>query len=305
MSLPKIEESKAISPEVKGLFELVKNQAKEYTYAFEDLQKKRDELDRNKLEFIKSARELREEVRNAIKELQASAEDSLKIVEQKTEKTIKIYNEFDKIEKLRESLSHTFDSMKEKTIEFEKRINEIKELSDSELENSLISLRKNIESEIETAISKLEFRLSLNVKRFDGKLLNLDQKLWAMAESHLNSNNKINDELDDLNKKINKIKSLKDDIFSEVNFRFNEANDEILSHITPLQNMVNDLNKIKATIEGKKYATENQIDDIDYILQGSIKKIGNRIDKINTRINITLFVSILAILASIGVYLIK
>jgi SMC interacting uncharacterized protein involved in chromosome segregation len=99
-----MEESKALSPEVKGLFATVKSQAREYTEAFERLNIELARFETLRTELNKVPDQIRYEVNNTIQELKKNFDESVELLEVKFDRISDIFNNIDNIKDLRDEL---------------------------------------------------------------------------------------------------------------------------------------------------------------------------------------------------------
>ena len=197
-----MEDSKALSPEAKGLFETVRSQAKEYENAFELLDYEIKELQIQREMYINSAEQLRADVNNAILELSKNVEDTLSNIDSKTNKAIKIYDELDNIRQLKNSLTLLSEALKKQELEFETSLQSFKARSDLEIETALANLNNTIEKEIDNEAQKIEVRMALALKQVQTKLLNYDQRIWSLSDMQTRDFKNFNEEISILKSRI-------------------------------------------------------------------------------------------------------
>lgn len=224
-----MEESKALSPEVKGLFETVRVQAKEYAKAFEYLEAQINELNHLKIHLEKFAEQIRNDFNSANVELNKTVVDFVNEVELKTSRVQKVYESLDSIKTLRDELYEASNIMKRQIIDGRNSVQNFKEKSELEISNALSNISNTIEKEIEMHSQRFELNINLKLRQFQSKLLNYDQKMWSLSDSQsrdyknfvnevLNTNHKIselNKEYFDFKKTLNdRLKNLEADINS-------------------------------------------------------------------------------------------
>ena len=88
-----MEDTKAISPQVKGLFETIRKQAKEYSQAFEYIESERNILLKLQDELVALAVRMKQQVDTSILDLNKNFEDAISNIFYKIEKINIIYEE--------------------------------------------------------------------------------------------------------------------------------------------------------------------------------------------------------------------
>lgn len=178
-----MEESKALGPEVKGLFTTVKAQAKQYTDAFERLSYELASFESIKTELVKVPDQIRDEVNNTIQELKKNFEDTIELLEVKFERISNIYNDFENIRNLRDELTIMSTTLIKLTTEINITLNNFKSHSQTVLDSLVKESRQRIDDEMEKHASKTESKLTIKIRKLEGKLLAFDQKLWSVSNS--------------------------------------------------------------------------------------------------------------------------
>lgn len=178
-----MEESKAISPEVKGLFATVRSQAKEYTKAFERLEIEISKFETLKTELSKVPDQIRYEVNNTIQELKKNVEDSIELLEVKFDTISNIYNDIESIRSLRDELSDMSKKLNKQTVDINNFINNFKARSEAELKSFIAEIRQKIDDEMSQHSAKTENKLNIKIRKLEGKLLTFDQKLWSVSNT--------------------------------------------------------------------------------------------------------------------------
>jgi ABC-type transporter Mla subunit MlaD len=178
-----MEESKALSPEVKGLFATVKSQAKEYTEAFERLSIELIQFEQLKTELTKVPDQIRYEVNNTIQELKKNFDESVELLEVKFDRISDIFNTIEDIRELRDELQKLSKTLNQQTIEINNTISNFKTRSQSELDNFIKETNRTIETTVEQLSAKTETKLNIKIRKIEGKLLTFDQKLWSVSNA--------------------------------------------------------------------------------------------------------------------------
>lgn len=178
-----MEESKAISPEVKGLFSTVRAQAKEYTKAFERLEIEISRFEALKTELSKVPDQIRYEVNNTIQELRKNVDDSIELLEVKFDTISNIYNDIESIRSLRDELSDMSKKLNNQTVEINNIINNFRARSEAELKSFIAEIRQKIDDEMAQHSAKTENKMNIKIRKLEGKLLTFDQKLWSVSNT--------------------------------------------------------------------------------------------------------------------------
>ncbi|HPI20502.1 MAG TPA: hypothetical protein PKY56_09030 [Candidatus Kapabacteria bacterium] len=222
-----MEESKALSPEVKGLFDTIKHQAKEYTKAFDYLETQISELSHLKTYLEKFAEQIRNDFNTTTVDLNKSIAEFVNEVELKSEKIQKVYDNLDSIKELRDELYEANNRIKRQITETSTSLQNFKEKSELEINSALSNISNTIEKEIESNIQRLELNISLKLRQFQSKLLNYDQKIWALSDAQSRDyKNFVNEIFNTNNKIINIIKDY-GDLKKSFGDRFNNIENDI------------------------------------------------------------------------------
>jgi gas vesicle protein len=178
-----MEESKALSPEVKGLFATVKSQAREYTEAFERLNIELIQFESLRTELNKVPDQIRYEVNNTIQELKKNFDESVELLEVKFDRISDIFNNIDIIKDLRDELQKLSKTLNQQAHEINNTIANFKARSENEIDSFVKEIRQRIETDIEQQSAKTETKLNIKIRKLEGKLLTFDQKLWSVSNS--------------------------------------------------------------------------------------------------------------------------
>ena len=144
-----MEDTKALSPEAKGLFETIKKQAKQYADAFGTLERETAELSSLKEEVTRLKDILNEDVTSSLKDIQDTVNDSIAVLETRTNKTQRIYSELEDIVDLKNELRELRDTLKKLQVELDSSISTFQKKSDIELDSIIESSKARITKEIE------------------------------------------------------------------------------------------------------------------------------------------------------------
>ncbi len=231
-----MEESKALSPEVKGLFDTVKQQAKEYTKAFDYLETQISELSHLKTYLEKFAEQIRNDFNTTTVDLNKSIAEFVNEVELKSEKIQKVYDNLDAIKELRDELYEANNRIKRQIAETSTSLQSFKEKSEFEINTALSNISNTIEKEIESNIQRLELNISLKLRQFQSKLLNYDQKIWALSDAQSRDYKNFVNEVFNTNNKILLIIKDYGDLKKSVGDRLNNIENDIKNFLVNKSN---------------------------------------------------------------------
>ncbi len=203
-----MDESKAISTELKGLFETIKRQAIEYSRAFEFLEKEKQEIIRKQNELEEFSRILANEVGNKIHLLETKINDFLGEFEQKTASIGEIYNNLSSIEAMNNNMSALHSELKIHLIEVDNLLKTLENRIEKEFESLYGKIHKKLEEELESTFKKLEVKYVLKFKSLDEKIINFDQKLLNLTVSQSNFSKTIYDDIETIRTNFHNLKQI-------------------------------------------------------------------------------------------------
>jgi len=201
-----MEDTKALSPEVKGLIETIRNQAKEYSKAFEFLEIEKKEFERERNYFVNMAKKIRDDIDSQFIDIHKNIDETLGLIEFKTEQTTKIFDSLNEVMDLKNSLIQLNEHLKNQSLELDNLIIKTHTKSGVELENAIVQTKHKVEKELETLSSKLEIRVTLKLKQVESKLLSLENKIWALADKMTRDSSRMYEDIDNINEAVTSIR---------------------------------------------------------------------------------------------------
>lgn len=198
-----MENTKALSPEIIGLFERVQNQSQQYADAFDMLEKSRKEFDaaQNRLNELED--NVRKDSELAISKINTSILESLILLKKKAEETATLNLELSSIKEFKQSLIILQDDlsllhakMKVQTDEVDSTLRYFKKKSEMELESTLNGLRAKLDKEIAGEGQKIEFRINLKLRQIENILISLEDKNRIFEDNLSNIFKKLSLEID-------------------------------------------------------------------------------------------------------------
>lgn len=322
-----MEETKAISPEVRGLFDTIRSQAKEYEKAFKYIEIEKLKLEQQRKDLDRLMDELRNEVSYTTLKLNQKVQDSLTFIETRTEKTIKIYDNLENIVDLRDSLSQLHGLVRKqvsevenflkveipKTLkEFDNLLKNVKVKSESELENILTNFRQKFEKYLEAETQKLDQRNALKFKQQETRLITLEQKLNTLSDTHQTDIKRALEEFTELRNKVSSASYLGEDRYDSAIKRINMQLESMSKKQDNSAISQSDIDSWKRSVNTQFESARTGLDKLDYLVSSLSAKIakqdeGNR--KGEMKQNVALAISIISalgvfafILKSVGLF---
>ncbi len=198
-------ETKALSPEVKELFQLITSQADDYSKAFENLNQKISEFN-NTIESLNNYKDyFTKEFTQLSKDTKLDVNAILKELEYKLDRVTLIHDNLENIYAFKYSLFQLSEKLKKQYNSADTIIEAFKSKSEADLESTLTYLKFKLEKEIEYVSHRYEARIDLKVKRLESQLLNYDQKFISIVDYQNKEFKSIKDDVDSLRYKVNKL----------------------------------------------------------------------------------------------------
>ncbi len=212
-------DSKAIRPEIKGLFDTIILQAEKYAQAFEL-------LDSHKQDYEKLARDLKtlnetvySSVNHELISLKQKYDDIIKILKIESSQINQKYSEINDLSTLQQSyfsalesikiiqtsLEQQFGLLKKGVDEYTDSINEIKHSADEKVNDFLKDSLSEIEKTVTSQYQGFEDKIIRQVRMVEGKILNNDEVYFAFQAKYKDDLKSITNELDDFKKSIVKL----------------------------------------------------------------------------------------------------
>ncbi|ROL57716.1 hypothetical protein D9V84_03050 [Bacteroidetes/Chlorobi group bacterium Naka2016] len=298
-----MEESKAISPEIKGLFETIKQQAIEYSKAFEFFEQTQREIVSKLKELDEFAQNISNSLDGKVKIIEDAVNNFVEDFQQKSANFEIFYRNLEYVEKLKNELTKLNSELKVKLLEVDNLVKTLENKIEMEFENYAQKSMERIEEETESTLKMLEVKYSLKFKSIDEKLTNFDQKLLNLTVSQSRFSKAIYDDVDTIKENLQLIRQ---NIYEErqrIEGRFSEFSEELNKKFIRLdQILTNFEHQTEATLQSKEGSAEKLKDEIRLLFQ-NLNEIRTTIGKTDTKIRNVLIISsllfILAILVAI------
>jgi len=276
-----MERTKSISPEIIGLFDKIIQQAEEYHRAFELLDKRMKDFDAAISRLQEMEVKITKDTETAISKINTNILESIILLKNKTEETIKLSNDLGDISSFKKEMERLKDdivSLQNNSAKFveemDKALKFFKKKSELELESTLIGLKSKIEKEVAVESQKIELRINMRLKQLEAALIGLDEKVKSFETNFSSVIKKFSLDIDIIKHGY----SL--DLDQSNDYSDNLANQELSDKITSLENMFNILNEKISSLSGGKITYEkglssdaDKLENIENKFQTLSKKI--------------------------------
>lgn len=316
-----MEDTKAIRPEIKGLFDTIKNQAIQYADTFDKL----EQCHADYIALTKDIKKINEElylsINAEIYAFKQSYEDYIKLLKIESLKISQKYSELKDLKMLQDSYFDAKESIVTINQNLEKQNNELKILFDDF--NSLVDSIKNSADEkiddflkasinrfndtIKSDLKNTENKINQRISHHNNKISLIEKSLKNYYEKQILDTKNIYDEIDNLKKNVvnlfqisanksnqsnNEIKKneIKDN-FSMLNSKYDELNDRI----DTLANLLKDANKYKYSDSNQNFQSKSFSNE-DKVL---INNLNNQILELKSFQNKAIQISIGAVIIAI------
>lgn len=179
-------ETGALSPEVKKLFAQISKQAEDYSKIYRRIEFAANEFENDRTTMTEELAQIRDDVANSIKKLETYANDTITEFREKTETTHTLYQDLDKIDKLKDELFELRDDIKTQSIDLSNSLIEFNAKADRSLANTVNQIKTRLNNAIDEEVTKIEGRVvrrlmafEKNQKIFERRILSIDANIKA------------------------------------------------------------------------------------------------------------------------------
>lgn len=278
-----MERIKSISPEIIGLFDKIIQQAEEYQRAFELLDKKMKDFDAAIARLNEMEAKISKDAEFAISKINTNILESIILLKNKTEETIKLANDLGDINAFKKEMEQLKDdivSLQSNSAKFveemDKSLKFFKKKSELELESTLIGLKSKIEKEVAVESQKIELRINMRLKQLESAVIGLDEKVKSFEVNLSSVIKKISLDIDIIKHGY----SLDLEQYNDNNNQL--ANQEISDKISSLENMLTMLNDKVASLSGSKIKYDKTSSSDNEQIQKLEDKLNSLSKKMNT-----------------------
>jgi chromosome segregation ATPase len=277
-------ETNAIRPELRGLFDTVKQQARQYRTAFETIEKRSDEFLKLAHELRKLSDDTQQDVENTIYNLRQKVEDLIKVLELETEKTLQKYRQLKDISELKDNVEDAFERSMELRESLAKNNitaqNLIKSL-DSEKDKLREIARNSSEYLVKQEKQLIDDTLRKNFETFDKKylehaksneqrIIKLDKTFWSLQDKYENEFDKMAEELAEMRQIFGSIKVDTDKRIDDFTKAFDLITKKIIQKDNEAANMLTRVEDLIAKLN--RQSVKNHEND-DSKLQSEVRMV--------------------------------
>ncbi|MDX9790577.1 MAG: hypothetical protein WC313_10170 [Candidatus Kapaibacterium sp.] len=323
-----MQDTKALRPEIKGLFETIKNQAIKYSEAFELLDYHRSEYER----YIKELKSLYDEIYvstgNEMFQLRQKYDDLTKILKVENSKISRKYSELKDLKQLQDSyfsalesiksiqtsLESQYSMLKKGSDDFNEKIQDIKNSANSKVDEFISVYLDKIDDTLKSQNHKFEDKINNKLRLIEGKIINNDEIYFAFQEKYKSDIKKVLDEFDKTRRNLSEQENYplgdKENITTLVRFKneLNEKVNNIEENFEVIRNKIESLDKTIdrfSPVNQDKHSTVPQtitttgVSSSDVLikkLQSQISELRNKTTLANTIAYISIGIALLTLI---------
>jgi hypothetical protein len=254
-------ENKAIRPEIRGLFDMIREHATKYNRAFDNLERDRENYEYFVGDLKKQVQEFYKVINTDFYSIKQKYDDVIKIINIETLKTLEKYSALSDLEQLQKSyfkavqeiseihksLNEQYEFLQKESNAFINLSNEIKNKSNREVEKFLENADKNLAEAISREISKTEDKVMAKLVSVEKRIVYFDQIYWAFQDRY-------REEVRNFYKEMDTLKG----IFSSVNANKSDFDQNSFGIIeTDFQNKFGAMHKLIESIQEKSKAHDD------------------------------------------------
>ncbi len=292
-----MQDTQSIRPEIKGLFDTIREQSIKYNEAFEHLERQTYAYRLFMNELNELADNVKTTLNNKIRNIDVKVEDSIRVLKLETAKTINKYTELKDLKYLQDSYQHAIDAINQiketfdrhievnKRIvnEFERTLADFKKKSNNELEIFIVESQTKINTIAANEFAKLEDKIAIRQRQIEGRLVGFDQNFWSNTERVNNELKQLGKEFDGMKSIISSINHMADEQAKKLKLQFDATNEKMETRIEFLNELIKDFefklanfeknssdknktgthfNVVKTDSENRIYALEKRVTEI-------------------------------------------
>jgi hypothetical protein len=236
-------DTKAIRPEIKGLFETIHQQAEKYAQAFGLLDSHKQEYEKLSIELKTLNDGVYSSVNHELVNLKQKYDDIIKLLKIESSQIHQKYTELSDLSSLQSSYFSALESIKTIQLSLEEQfvmlkkgvddytesINSIKNSADEKVDDFLKDSLEEIEKTVKSQYQGFEDRITRQVRLIEGKILNNDEIYFAFQAKYKEDIKIINADIDDVKKSVVKLEIARNNPNDPLSFKstLNELNSKI------------------------------------------------------------------------------
>lgn len=274
----------ALSNEIVGLFDRVRQQADSYSAAFEMLTRKGQDIDRQRQGIHQTLMSFKSEGEQHIASFDSAAATTITEFKLRIAKVEELHTGLAQIHQLRDSL-----------IELQSRL----ESRSVELDTIISTIKHNVKKETKAEFMQQERKIASKLQALENEVTSFDSRLYTIQEFQKREVLNLGDEIDRFKNKIAETKYIVDETTKIVT---NTVENAEINFTASLQKFNDEINqRVKSTLE--TLMGDDQVAQKLNKLQNENSYSMKRIGQLESRLNMVLWISVgtgaVAILLSI------
>jgi hypothetical protein len=272
-----MEARNGLSTDMKSLVDIIRQQAKEYGEAFEAFHQEKAVFESLRSEYEVIIEKIRREYDKHLSFLKDGIHDEIGVLQYKTERIERIYQELDSISKFNERLGDLYKNLKNGSIELESHFARIKSNLELEIESLSIGLKSRMEKEMEAINSKVELRLSIKSKQIEGRVVSIEEQTSKLTENQNKQFADFSDEIDIIKEKFHELQVSNLELRQEILKKVLNINKDISEHLGPLDAIIEEFSRQKEIIQPEFFVGreifENQLGYLNRQIEDMEKRL--------------------------------
>ncbi len=323
-----MQDTQSIRPEIKGLFDTIKEQSVKYNEAFEHLERQTYAYRMFMNELNDLAENVKSTLNNKIRSIDVKVEDSIRILKLEHNKTINKYTELrdlkylqdtfqnavDSINQIKETFDRHVETNKRIVNEFDRTLLDFKKKSNNELEIFMTESQTKINTLTANEFAKMEEKIAIRQRQIEGRMISLDQTFWNNFDKLAAEFKNMGKEFDGLKSIISSINHVAEDQTKKLKTQFDATRDKMENNIEFLNTLIKEfqdkLENLNRNYESRNSDTpqinvvKKESDPRYAALELNFKNLQSDFDDLSTKIeqksNTPTLVSIIAIFVAIA-----
>ena len=193
-----MQETKAIKPDVKELFETIIQQTKDYEKAFDYFEQEARKIERERRSLESLAIRLREDVDKSINELTKAVGVTLETLRAEINRTIQVYGSVKDVVKTKDTLINLSTTVQEQSVELERTLKNFKIRYDGELDTFLDKSSTKLKKDFDYELESLRVKSDIHRSQVDGRIFANERKVQSLIDHHTMEISRLTTELQSL-----------------------------------------------------------------------------------------------------------
>lgn len=318
-----MQETKAISPEIKGLFDTIKIQAAQYADAFDQFDNTRKEFEEFSAELRKIHSDLYTKTNSELNNYSEIYDDLINLIKNEYSKVHLHYQELSDLKKLQDSYFETLQKINNLNItvesqsselktyfaEYSELVESLKKSSETKVDEFLSDSLSRIDEVVKTKYQKFENQITTKIRKIDGKVISNDAMFYSLQDQYSNDFKSILREIDSFKKAIIQIELSKNNpndpssqksFINEFDIKMHNIDQKVKTLNDRLDNVYKNLKNNSISQSGSDDSNSNAIFRSSVVINTpQIYQINNLITVMNKKITTIMGLSIAALIISV------